>query len=261
MKHMVSSALIAGFAAGLLCALLQYLLVEPKILLAERYESRELVHFQGVAAESSSDSMRGMTMPAADAKPTAADSAADSVADAAPAAAVEPNSSEPSDATRHALTVFFAAWIYCGYGLVLMAAIQLAERAGVKFDAARGILWGLAGFACFQLMPALGLEPELPGTPTADLTARQLWWGGTAICTGFGLWFLAYGSALWQRAIGVLVLAIPHIWGAPELAAFGGVVPPELASSFTARSLGVGLISWMTLGGLLVRLWHSEPAT
>ena len=234
---MLSSALFAGFAAGLLCALLQYLLVEPKILLAERYESRELVHFQGLAMESSS--MPGMSVPAAEHDHAAA---------------------EPSESTRHGLTVLFAALIYCGYGLVMMAAIQLAEQFGVKFGLAQGILWGLAGFACFQLMPALGLAPELPGTPAADLTARQLWWGGTAICTAFGLWFLAYGSALWQRVIGVAVIVLPHIWGAPELAGFGGVVPPELASSFAARSLGVGMITWMTLGGLLVTFWHSEPA-
>ena len=50
MKHMLSSALVAGFAAGLLCALLQFLLVQPKILLAEGYESGELVHFQGIAS-------------------------------------------------------------------------------------------------------------------------------------------------------------------------------------------------------------------
>ena len=242
MKHMLSSALFAGFAAGLLFALLQYLLVEPKILLAERYESRELVHFQGVAAESSSSSMSALTMPAA--KSAVPDVAKDT---------------QP-ETTRRAFTVLFAALIYSGYGLVMMAAIQLAVQFGVKIGLAQGLLWGLAGFASFQLMPALGLEPELPGTPAADLTARQVWWAGTAICTGLGLWFLAYGTALWQRALGVAVLAIPHIWGAPELTAFGGVVPPELASSFAARSLGVGLISWMTLGGLLVTFWHSEPA-
>jgi cobalt transporter subunit CbtA len=248
MKHMVSSALIAGFAAGLLCALLQYLLVEPKILLAERYESGELVHFQGVAAETSSEAMPGMAAPATHDH------------GAAEPAGHEQGGAEQSETTRHALTVFFAALIYCGYGLVLMAGIRLAEAVGVKFGVAQGILWGLAAFACFQLMPALGLEPELPGTPAADLTARQVWWVGTAVCTMIGLWFLAYGSAWWQRVAGVVVLAIPHVWGAPELEHFGGVVPPELASAFAARALAVGMITWMVLGGLLVKLWHAEPA-
>ena len=53
MKHMLSSALFAGFVAGLIFALLQYLFVEPDILLSERYETGELVHFQGLVAASS----------------------------------------------------------------------------------------------------------------------------------------------------------------------------------------------------------------
>lgn len=237
---MLSSALFAGFAAGLLCALLQYLLVEPKILLAERYESRELVHFQGVPAQSSDNSMPGMDMP---------DHHADQGAGA----------EDQSSAYRQGLTVLFAVLIYCGYGLVLLAGIQIAENLGIKIGRTEGLLWGLAGFACFQLMPALGLEPELPGTPAADLNARQYWWAATAICTLIGLWFMAYGTAIWQRVAGVAVLAAPHVWGAPELAHFGGVVPPELAASFAARSLAVGAITWMTLGGLVVAFWHSEP--
>jgi cobalt transporter subunit CbtA len=246
MKHMVSSALFAGFAAGLLCALLQYLLVEPKILLAERYESGELVHFQGVPSETSShDAMPGMTMPAAEAAGHDHDHGA---------------GEETSAAMRHLLTVLFTVLTYCGYGLVLIAGIQLAEGMGLTLGPAQGLLWGLAGFLAFQLMPALGLEPELPGTPAADLNARQIWWVATAVCTVIGLWFTAYGTALWQRALGIVVLVAPHVWGAPELEGFGGVVPPELASSFAARSLAVGLVTWAVLGGLTLKFWQQEPA-
>jgi predicted cobalt transporter CbtA len=109
-------------------------------------------------------------------------------------------------------------------------------------------------------MPALGLQPDLPGTPSADLQARQIWWALTAACTVLGLWFLAYGHGLVQWAAGVVVLVAPHVWGAPMLAGFGGVAPPELASAFAARTLCVGMITWMALGGMLVTLWHSEPA-
>ena len=246
MRHMLSSALIAGFAAGLLCALLQYFLVEPKILLAERYESGELVHFQGGPtpaehAAAMAQSMPGMDMPAADAH--------------------EHGAEEVESPYRNALTVLFAVLTYCGYGLVFLAIIQAAEVFGIRLSRTDGLLWGLAGFAAFQLMPALGLEPELPGTPAADLTARQLWWVATAICTLAGLGLMAYGGAMWRRVIGVVLLAVPHVWGAPELASFGGVVPPELAASFAARSLAVGMITWMTLGSLVVTFWQSEPAT
>jgi cobalt transporter subunit CbtA len=242
MKHMLSSALFAGFVAGLLCALLQYLLVEPDILVAERYESGELVHFQGVAAHSHG-------VAATDA--TAAEGAEHHY-DAAAA--------EASPARRHALTVLFAVLTYCGYGLVMLGGIQLAEQVGARLGTAQSLLWGLAGFLAFQMMPALGLAPELPGTPAADLTDRQIWWAATAIATIIGLWFLAYGSAIWQRVLGAGVLAGPHVWGAPKAAEYGGVVPPELSAAFAAHSLGVGLVTWMALGAMVVFFWHSEPA-
>ena len=245
MRHMLSSALFAGFAAGLLCALLQYLFLEPKILLAERYESRELVHFQGVPTASEAADAMAKSMPGMDMSAEPAD---------------HDHGEAESGAHREALTVLFAILTYCGYGLVLMGGIQLAEQLGIKLGLSEGLLWGLAGFAAFQLMPALGLQPDLPGTPSADLQARQLWWALTAACTGVGLWFLAYGQGLVQRAAGLVVLAAPHVWGAPMLAQFGGVAPPELASAFAARTLAVGLITWMALGGMLVTLWHSDPA-
>lgn len=252
---MLSSALVAGFAAGLLCALLQYLLVEPDILLAERYESGELVHFQGVMSESSdhgpthshgTEPMPGMEMPAAEEPAGHHDHGA--------------GGEETSPAKRQALTVLFAVLTYCGYGLVLLAGVQLAESMGQRIGKAEALLWGLAGFLAFQLMPALGLAPELPGTPAADLSDRQMWWAATAVATILGLWGLAYGKALWQRVVAVAVIAAPHLWGAPEVEGFGGVVPPELAASFSAHSLGVGLVTWAVLGLLTVTLWHSEPA-
>jgi cobalt transporter subunit CbtA len=242
MKHLLSSALFAGFVAGLLCALLQYVFVEPDILLAERYESGELAHFQGVGEHS--HGMTGMDMAA---EPNGHEHQHDA-ADASPT-------------QRHALTVLFAILTYCGYALVMIALIQLAEGVGNTLGTAQGLLWGLAGFMAFQMLPAMGLAPELPGTPAADLQDRQVWWTVTAITTAGGLWFLAYGTAFWQRVLGAGALSLPHIWGAPKADGFGGIVPPELASAFAAHSLGVGMITWMALGALVVFFWHSERAT
>ena len=231
MKHMLSSALIAGFVAGLLCAMLQYFLVEPDILLAERFESGELTHF-AVTGEATATEGTG----------SAHDTAA----------------STESPAKRQALTVLFSVLTWCGYALLLLGGIRLAEVVGVTIGPAQALLWGLAGFLTFQMMPALGLAPELPGTPAADLNARQVWWAATASATAAGLWFIAYGTAVWQRIAGAGVLAAPHIWGAPKVAGFGGIVPPELAAAFAAHSLGVGLITWLVLAGLLVAIWHSD---
>ena len=35
-----------------------------------------------------------------------------------------------------------------------------------------GLLWGFAGFAVFTLAPGLGLPPELPAMPAAELLPR-----------------------------------------------------------------------------------------
>lgn len=252
-RRLLASALFAGFAAGLLAAVLQFALVERLILLAEEYETGALVHFQ--APDGAADAAAQDHDHAA---PEAAASGAGQVD--APAAHDHGAGADgaPSGLTRHGLTVLFAVLTYTGFALLLVAGYAFAEERGLRLTVRDGLLWGLGGFAAIQLAPALGLEPELPGTPTADLTARQLWWFGTAVATAAGLALLAYGWGIVLRIVGLVLLAVPHLIGPPELGYFAGAVPPELASSFAARSLGVGLVAWVTLGGLLAWFWSSE---
>jgi cobalt transporter subunit CbtA len=244
---MLSSALFAGFAVGLLAALLHFAFVEQKILLAEEYEGGALVHFQGVAA--------GAEDHHADAAAPGDAAVAEDGHDHDHAAEEEEN----APLVRHGLSVLFAALIYVGYALVMVSGFAIALRFGITVTPVTGLLWGLAAFLAFQMAPAMGLEPELPGTPAADLTARQLWWGGCAIATAGGLALIGYGKGVLPRVAGVLLLALPHVIGAPEPEHFGGIVPPELSSSFAARSLGVGLIAWVSLGWLLAWFWNREP--
>ena len=243
---MLSSAVFAGFAVGLLVALLQSAFVEQKILLAERYESHELVHYQGVVSVEAEAPATDMSKPVVTAAAADHDHAA--------------MEAETSPLVRHGLSVLFAGVIYVGYALVMVAGFGIALRFGKIISLQTGLLWGLAGFMAFQMAPALGLEPELPGTLAADLTARQLWWGGCALATVAGFALLAYGKGVVPRIVALALLAAPHVIGAPELAAFSGVTPPELASSFAARSLGVGLIAWVCLGGLLAWFWNRDLA-
>src|SRR6266851_3863562 len=63
-----------------------------------------------------------------------------------------------------------------------------------------GLLWGLGGFVAFTAAPGLGLPPELPGMPVAELTARQIWWIATAAATATGLCLLALRPAAWTAA-------------------------------------------------------------
>lgn len=258
-KHMLTSAVFAGFAAGLLAALLHFAFVQKLILLGEGYETGALVHFNGIATSGPLDDHDHTATSVAD---TAATAPATTEAPTATQAdghshdheAVE----EGSAVARNAWTSLFFGAGYVGYALLLVAGFGLAEAFGKRVTLREGLLWGIAGYAAVQLAPAMGLEPELPGTMAADLTARQIWWLGTAICTAGGLGLLGYGKGVASVIGAVLLLAIPHVIGAPELDSYSGVAPPELASAFAARSLGVGLIVWSALGALSGWFW-SRP--
>lgn len=245
-RQMVTSAVIAGFAAGLLAALLHFAFVQKLILLGEDYESGALVHFGGSGTRDSHDHA-----PAAQAEATA--EAGDHAADGH-----QHDAAETEPATRNLLTSLFFGLIYVAYALILVAGFNLASSLGKTINLRVGLLWGLAGYAAFQLAPALGLPPELPGTMAADLQARQVWWLGTALATGGGLALFAYGRGAVAIVAGIVLLAAPHVIGAPELEGYFGVAPPELASIFAARALGIGLIVWAFLGGLAGYLWSEN---
>ena len=118
---------------------------------------------------------------------------------------------------------------------------------GDPVDGRKGVAWGVAGFVVFALAPAVGLPPELPGTLAGSVEARQFWWAFAAVSTGAGLWFLLLTRHIALHAAGVLLIALPHIVGAPQ-AVLGRTVPPELAAHFVAASLGTGLVFWALLG-------------
>jgi predicted cobalt transporter CbtA len=121
---------------------------------------------------------------------------------------------------------------------------------GKGADWRRGLLWGLAGFACFTLAPAFGLPPELPGTVAAPLGERQLWWIGTAIATGAGLYAAARLRNIAGYAIAVVLIALPHVVGAPHPEAPGGLAPEELEHKFIVAAVATGLVFWLVLGVL-----------
>lgn len=221
LKKLLASALIAGFAAGLIAALLQYAFVQPLLVMSELYESGEAVHFGAGAM--------AHAVPDAD-----------------------------FDIRRVLFNVLFNVFTYAGYGLVLVAAMALAAERGVKFSARTGVLFGLAGYAAVQFAPAFGLAPELPGNAAADVGPRQIWWFATAILTAGGLWLIAFGSTNATRLAGVGALLIPHIIGAPHPTTFTGPAPPELAALYATRALGTGLVVWVILGIVAAYIWEKD---
>ena len=143
--------------------------------------------------------------------------------------------------------VFYTALFDClgAFGFALLLATACAWRGAQSWK--QGLAWGLAGYASFALAPALGLPPELPGVESAALIARQIWWVGTALATAAGIASIAFVPARRMRMLGVLLLALPHIIGAPGEGAIGSV-GEGLARNFALGSLAVSLVMWITIG-------------
>lgn len=239
---LLSGALFAGGAAGLLAASLHFALLQDKLLLAEQYESGELTHF---------------SMPAPDHTHEPAEHADDHADGHSHSHAA---GEEASSFTRNAYTVAFDVLIYVAYAILLTASFAVAQASGRKIGAVEGLLWGLAGYASFQMLPALGLPPELPGSSAADLGARQTWWWTTAIASAAGFALLGYGRTIATAVLALALLVLPHLIGAPEAEEFAGLVPPELSATFAARALGIGLIVWAFMGWFAGRLWAESPS-
>jgi cobalt transporter subunit CbtA len=148
-----------------------------------------------------------------------------------------------------------------GFALLLVGAYAVSGRA---VDAREGLLWGIAGFAALALAPAFGLPPELPGSVAADLFSRQAWWIGTAVATAAAIGLMLFARASWAIPVGVALLVAPHLIGAPRPPAGAGLVPPELAAAFAARSLGINAAFWALLGlatgALYARLGRTAEA-
>jgi cobalt transporter subunit CbtA len=222
LKPMLASALFAGLIAGLFAAGLQLVFLVPLISEAELYETGTLIHFGGAEA------------------------------------AAHDHAAGEADVARTLLTVLMTVLTTCGFALVLVAGFALAERRGlVRIDLRSGLMFGLAAFAATQLMPSLGLSPELPGAAAGELTARQLWWLATVAGTLAGLGLIAWGGKA-AKVAGAALIAAPHLWGAPHPHDFEGVVPPELAALFAARVLAVGALGWAALGALAGHFWSRE---
>ena len=153
----------------------------------------------------------------------------------------------PEDgAERTFYTVTNSVIVGIGFGLLLAAGYAL--RGSVTWR--KGIVWGFAGFAAFQLAPALGLPPELPGDAAAGLAQRQMWWLLTVIVTAAGLWIIAFQPKRYLKLFGVALLVLPHIFDAPRPEVHEGLAPEELRTAFVFTSLLTNAIFWVLLGVL-----------
>lgn len=135
-----------------------------------------------------------------------------------------------------------------GVGFALLLAAGLTLRGG-EVSWRDGLFWGLAGFAAITLAPGLGLPPELPGTPAAPLLDRQLWWLATAVATGSGLALLAFARRAYWAILAAILIVLPHLYGAPQLAEAPEPATPEaLTHQFVVAVTVVSFLFWLILG-------------
>ncbi|MER8372952.1 CbtA family protein [Mesorhizobium sp. M1406] len=246
-RNVVFIAAIAGLVAGVVLACMQAYATVPLILKAEVYEQAGGGHRHDHAAA-----------------PAATDTTAMSTAAPAPVEAIAPAGDEgwaPADGfERFAFSVLANIVTGIGFALILVA---VSEFAGGIGGWRQGVFWGLAGFAVFTLAPGLGLPPELPAMPAADLTQRQIWWTATVVATAIGLGLIAFRKSLPLAILAVALIVAPHIVGAPQPDSFETLIPEGLHHQFVVAVTLTNLVFWLVLGAVVgvVRGRFSGTAT
>ena len=233
-RSIVFASVISGFIVGLVVTLVQQFGTVPLILKAEVFEKAAQTHQHDapVAAQAAAGH----------------DHATHDHGDHEQGAGAW----EPRDGfERNAYTA--AANILTAIGFALLLAGFFAVRTcatGMSVSWHEGLLWGLAGFAVFTLAPGLGLPPELPGVPAAPLLSRQIWWLAAVLATAGGLAMIAFRRSVPAAMSGVILLTLPHLIGAPELANVETNVPSSLTHQFVTAVTVTSLVFWTLLGGL-----------
>ncbi|MGD9502081.1 MAG: CbtA family protein [Methyloceanibacter sp.] len=217
-RNIVVVAILAGVIAGTGMTIAQHFATVPLILKAESYEGEgtsEPAHDHGAAAAAHEHDHGGW---------------------------------QPSDGFERAFFSFLANIVTgIGFALLLVATSELFG--GIK-DWRQGVFWGLAGFAAFTLAPGLGLPPELPAMPAAELGPRQLWWVATVLATAVALGLLFYQRSFPAVIAAIALLVAPHLIGAPQPASYGTPIPEGLHHSFVVAVVLSTLLFWLLLGGL-----------
>ena len=220
-KRIAQTAGFTGLLAALLLTLLQSFWVAPLILQAETYENAP-----------------------------AATEVAHQHAEGAAAHTHDAEAWEPENGWQRVLSTT-GGNLVVAVGFALMLAGLYTLRAPTR--TAQGLLWGLAGYATFVLAPTLGLPPELPGTAAADLALRQTWWIGTAASTAAGIALIVFGRNWLLKVLGVAIIAVPHVIGAPQPEVHSMLAPQALEAQFKIASQLTNVAFWLALG--LISAW------
>ena len=237
LKNLILSAAAAGVAAGLFTAVVQHVTTTPIIIEAEKYEGGGASHDHAAGTPAHDHGA------ASDASAPAISTPAE---DLSAVAVVEEEEWAPADGIARTLYTSLATTVMgIGFGLALLGAMSLA---GVGINARTGLAFGVAGFIAVALAPAMGLPPEIPGSGAAELSTRQFWWFFAVGATAIGIAGFLLAKNIWLQIGGIVLIALPHIVGAPHPHEYVSTAPAELAGHFAAASLAVTAIFWSVLG-------------
>jgi cobalt transporter subunit CbtA len=232
LRNIFLAAIAVGIITGIVYGLFQQTQISPIIYGAEVYEVTDapLAHNHGT------ESAQANTEP-------------------------EEEAWSPEDGAQRIFSTMTAnITIAIAYALVMISLMALHDAKSNKpqVSAKQGAVWGIAALLALFIAPALfGLHPEVPGTVAAELVNRQQWW---MFCAGISIAGIAvlYYSANKYKFLGVVLLAAPHIIGAPlpESHGFANTDPEavnalsQLTSEFfLMTSLGMAIF-FILLGSL-----------
>ena len=211
-RRIVFSAIAAGLLAGILLTAVQQLQVVPVIVEAETYETADSGATIHVHADGSSHEHDGWS---------------------------------PEDGLERTFWTGVAN-VGMGIGFALLLAAAFSLRGDVSWR--QGLLWGLGGYAAFFALPAFGLPPELPGTESAALQGRQAWWLATVSLSVAGIVLLGLVRGWAWKAAGAVLIALPHLMGAPLPESHSSLAPPELLRTFIVATAIANAVFWLVLG-------------
>jgi len=232
-RKVVLSAIFAGILSGIFLSLIQNLQVNPIIVQAEQYEISADVSPHGYADTHHHHD----------------------------ATAWQPSDGSERTFYTYVSNIFAAT----GFALLLISFMSMKEQ---SITWLKGGAWGLAGFVTFFLAPSIGLPPEIPGTVSAALLDRQLWWLLAVIGTGSGIAVLVFAPGVYKM-LGLVLVIVPQIVGAPttELLTFANNNPQavtelqDLSEKFYPATTLTNAIYWLFMGiisSLLVK-WFIFP--
>lgn len=228
-KRIVFSAALAGVVAGVLLTGIQQLQVAPIIVEAETYEA---------------DGSEGEAVGSAGEAHAPADGGSHAHG-AREHDGHEHDGWSPADGFERTFWTGVAnVGMAVGFALLLVAAFSLRENVSWR----QGILWGLGGYAAFFALPALGLAPELPGAEAAALESRQAWWLVTATLSVIGVALIGLTRGWRWKAAAVVLIAVPHLIGAPHPEIGHSLAPAELVRMFIVATAIANAVFWVVLG-------------